>query len=911
MNAPLAASPTVAAAAAAVVAARDEIAVRHAAGENPLATGRLAAERFDRIVLDVWEAMLDGLPAATAAAVRADVVLVALGGYGRRDMVPFSDIDLMLLHGTPRTPLGRGPAVIPPGRRRDHVAAAAKRLLQDLFDAGLEVGQSVRTPAEACRLALGDAVILASLLDARRLTGLPEAWDAFQGRLTAAIARRSRTLAGMLVDARREEAEKYGRTAALLEPNVKRSPGGLRDIQFVTWLDRVVNGTTPRDDEVGYPRGAWDGAVAAGDLTRRDADALAAATEFLTWVRTDLHLATRKAADDLTRDQQVRIAKVRGCADHDGLLGVERFMREYFGHTRRVAQIAEAFTFGLREPGLVDRAAAAVLGHRSDGLFRIGPREIAILPGRTATVTGSLAMMVRLVELAMFYDLPIEPASWQAVRDAAPLLPRDPDEAGREAFLRLFDCSAGVPAGLADALRRLHEAGLLEIFIPAFAHARDLLQFNNYHKYTVDEHSLRAVGEVVASARGDGWLAEAWRRLDRRRPLLLAALLHDLGKGRDGDHSEVGAEIARVVSGRLQLPADEAEIVEFLVLRHLAMGHLAFRRNTGDESLVLNFAREVGSPEVLRMLAILTVADMTAVGPGTWTRWKADVLGELFFRTLGHLDGESPSYAAEETQRQLERLLEARGPEDPVVQLARGLPVSYLRDTPAARIVEELGRLARLSADGVFTSARWQPETATVAVTVGTHEGVVSGIFHRITGALSVQRLEILAADIHTLAGGLVLDHFVVLDHDFAGPPPPDRLADIAAALRLALRADAPPDFRTRWNPFAPRLRPAAEHPVRVRFDNASSREATILEVFAHDSVGLLFRIASVLHEGGVSVHSAKIGTYLDQVVDAFHVTDRGGGKLLDPERLAALGRALEAAARLSDGGLARSPVDR
>jgi len=899
MNPPVA-SPAVAAAAAGVAAARDEIAARHAAGEDPLATCRLAAERFDRIVLDLWSAMLDALPATTAAAVRSDVVLVALGGYGRRDMVPFSDIDLMLLHA------GRSGA----SGVRDHVAAAARRLLQDLFDAGVEVGQSVRTPAEACRLAIGDAIILASLLDARPLSGQAETWEAFQRRLTGVIARRSRALAGMLVEARREEAEKYGRTAALLEPNVKRSPGGLRDIQFITWLGRVVNGAGPRDDERGGSRGARDRLVATGGLARQDADALATAARFLTWIRTDLHLATGKACDDLTRDQQVRIATLRGCVDLDGLLGVERFMRDYFGHTRRVAQIAEAFTFGMREPGLVDRAAAAVLGHRADGLFRIGPREIAILPGRMETVTGSLATMVRLVELAMFYDMPIEPASWQAVRDAAPRLSRDPDEAGREAFLRLFDCSAGVPAGLADALRRLHEAGLLEIFVPAFAHARDLLQFNNYHKYTVDEHSLRTVGEVVAIARGDGWLAEAWRRLDRRRPLLIAALLHDLGKGRGGDHSEVGAEIARGVGARLELPADEAEIVEFLVLRHLAMGHLAFRRNTGDESLVLNFAREVGSPEVLRMLAILTAADMTAVGPGTWTRWKADVLGELFFRTLGHLDGESPSLTAEETQRELGRLLAARGAEDPVVHLARGLPVSYLRDTPAVRIVEELGRLARLPADGVFATARWQSETATLAVTVGTREGVVSGIFHRITGALAMQRLEILAADIHTLAGGLVLDHFVVLDHDFAGPPPAERLADIAEALRLALRADAPPDFRTRWNPFAPRLRPAAEHPVRVRFDNASSREATILEVFAHDSVGLLFRIAAVLHEGGVSVHSAKIGTYLDQVVDAFHLTDRGGGKLLDPERLATLGRALEAAARLSDGGLARPPAE-
>jgi [protein-PII] uridylyltransferase len=309
---------------------------------------------------------------------------------------------------------------------------------------------------------------------------------------------------------------------------------------------------------------------------------------------------------------------------------------------------------------------------------------------------------------------------------------------------------------------------------------------------------------------------------------------------------------------------------------------------------VVRFARDVGSPEVLRMLAVLTAADVAAVGPGTWTKWKADLLGALYFRTLNTLDAEAPTVAAQRHRRGLDALLADRSADDPVVRLARQLPLSYLHDTEPARMVDELGQLARLGADSVFVGTRWQPATGTVTVTVAARETVAAGIFHRLTGALTSERLEILAADIHTLDQGLVLDHFVLQDPDYAGEPPEERLAEIAVAIRTALKADESPSFRRRWNPFAPLPNPAVTMPPRVRFDNESSAQATILEVFANDSPGLLYAIARTIFEEGLSVRSAKIGTYLDQVVDAFHVTDAAGRKLVDPGRMAAIGRAIE-----------------
>ena len=851
---------------AAVADLRRRVAAQHAAGGPGLQTSALATDLTDAVVVSVWRAIGDEVPAPVGFFDR-EVALVAHGGYGRREMAPFSDVDLMILH-----------AADPQGP----VAEAARRLLQALFDAGLQVGQSVRTVGEACRLAAGDATIYSSLCECRLLAGNGDLLARLEARLRGLARRTTRRLADRLIAARREEAEKFGETTALLQPNVKRSPGGLRDIQLVRWLGHVGWGTTSFDD-----------LVHVGALSRRDAEGLRDAGEFLTRVRNDLHLSAGRAADDLTRDEQVRLAAARGIGEQAGLLGVERFMRGYFGHTSKVAEVADTLVHRLRQPPAVSRWIAGLAGHRVAGLFRVGPADVAALPGKMAAVAERPAAVVQLVELAMLYDLPIAADTWEAVRiawggAAAERPPIDTETLQR--FLGLF----GHPGRLGAALRRLHEVGLLEQLIPQFAHARHLLQFNNYHKYTVDEHCIVAVEQASALAAAEGWLGAVWRQVTRKRTLLLALLIHDLGKGFVEDHSEVGARIARDVAGRFGLPDDEAQVLEFLVLKHLGMAHVAFRRDVGDPSIVVGFAREVGSPEVLRMLTLLTAADVAAVGPGTWNKWKSDLLGDLYFRTLGVLDGESPSAAAERHGAGLASLLAGVDPDDPVATLARELPRAYLRDTEPQRILEELRQLTRLPERGIVVSTRWQPETSTVAITVGTRESMAPGIFHRVTGAITSQRLEILAADINTLPGGLVLDHFAVHDPDYAAEPPPDRLADIAAAIREAVKADEPPSFTRRWNPFAPLPAPGPRPPARILFDTSSSDGTTILEVFAHDFVGLLYAIAKALFDANVSVRAAKIGTYLDQVVDAFHVTDHAGGKITDPARLERLRRMLE-----------------
>ena len=855
--------PAVARAAADVAEARSRIASQHAAGSQGLAVAVLTTELVERVVQRLWAAIADDLPPVEAAALAAHAALVAHGGFGRREMAPWSDVDLMILHD---------------GGAAGVVAEAARRLLQDLFDAGLDVGQSVRTIPEAVALASTDATVLSTLLDCRSLAGAGGLVGRLRQRLQRVVGRGRRRAIDRLLAARREEADKYGQTVALLEPNVKRSPGGLRDVQLVRWLGRLAHGAESLDEM-----------VAAGGLSRGDADAVRDAQEFLTAVRIDLHLAAGKPADELVRSEQVRIAAARGIEARGGLLGVERFMREYLGHARRAARVVESLVRRLRRPGAVRALAGGLFGHAVDARFRVGPQEVAVVPAELPRVARSLPDIIRLVELSMLFDMPVAAATWDAVRVGAAGMKAVADPAAFEAFLGLF----AHPPRLAHGLRALHEIGVLELLVPQFAHARDLMQFNSFHKYTVDEHCIIAVERAADFAADETWLGAEWRALTRKRPLLLALLIHDLGKGFEEDHSIVGARIARDVAARLGLPADEAEIIEFLVLRHLAMAQLAFRRDVGDATLLAAFAGDVGSPETLRMLALLTAADVAAVGPGTWTKWKADLLGELYYKTLGLLDGEGPSVASDRVRAGLDQFLADRPPTDPVVQLACDLPASYLAASTPERIVEELGRLARLPAGGLFVTARWQPATATLVVTVGTREDVAQGIFYRATGSLTSLRLEILAADIHTFGDGHVVDHFTVLDPDFAGEPSADRLADICEAVRRALLGDAPPEFSLRWNPFAPQVLPQAAAAPRVAFDNESSHRDTILEVFAPDAPGLLYRVAKAIFDAGLSVRAAKIGTYRDQVVDAFHVTTSLGGKVVDPTVQAAVRAAI------------------
>jgi len=504
---------------------------------------------------------------------------------------------------------------------------------------------------------------------------------------------------------------------------------------------------------------------------------------------------------------------------------------------------------------------------------------------------------MELVDLANLCDKPIDPETWELVHQeaAGPSGPITPPACAR------FRSLLGHPARLGETLRRLHQLRLLERFIPEFAHARGLFEFNQYHKYTVDEHSFQAVDEATELHFDPGPLGRVYRQLGRKHVLHLALLIHDLGKGYPEDHSELGREIARRTGERLGLDARETDDLEFLVHRHLVMNHLAFRRDTSDEQLVVRFAVDVGSPERLGMLFLVTACDQAAVGPGVWNSWKAEVVTDLYQRTMQHLAGDSPAVNPEEHLAKRRKAVAASlGPEADGPWFSRQvaeLPPTYVYGTAPEQIAADLRLLHGLPDDEVGTQGSYQPETETVELTVAAREAITPGIFHRLTGALTGQGLEILSAEINTLADGLVLDRFEVRDPDYTGPPPPERMERVHQALAASLRAPEgqAPVFRRTWQiggQHAPAVPVAQNH---VQTDNGTSQTHTIFDIFAVDRPGLLYAVTRTLYQSGLSVSRARIATHLDQVVDVFYVTDQAGHKIEDEAHLAEIrGRLLE-----------------
>ena len=860
---------------------RQEFQRRHESGCAGTELSAAIADLWDAVLLELCEAAIDELGESEPNGLWSKIALVAHGGYGRRDVAPYSDVDLMILHE-------------PSAGHR--VAPLAERLLRDVFDAGLCLGHSVRTADQAARLACSEAMICTSLIESRLLRGSASLFAHYQRQLRRLTHRRARWLMAEIREDRSEERHRYGETVFLLEPNVKRSSGALRDIQWIRWIGWLRYGTTDAGELEVH-----------GALSHEDRLAIEHAREFLLRLRNELHFHAHSAADVLDRAEQLRIAELRGYTPQAGLLPVERFMRDYFRHTAAASHIAARFTAKAQSRDRTAKLVTMLLGHKVEKGIYVGPAGLMVGHRRLGTLRGDLTSVIQLVDLANLYDASIAASTWESIRQYACHLPKEPPtaEACRH-FLSLLNH----PARLGPLLHDLHDAHLLEHFIPEFHRARGLLQFNQYHKYTVDEHCLRAVEFATEFLSDPGPVGRVYRSLTQKNLLHLALLIHDLGKGHLEDHREVGIKIAADAARRLGLAAAEAESLKFLVHNHMLMNHLAFRRDTADPQLAVQLAVQVGSPELLQMLYVITAADLGAVGPDVWDGWKTEVVTDLYHRTMQHLAGESLETTVDDllTQQRagVRELLSHEIKEPWFAEHLDALSPAYLHATPPQQAAADLRLLHAISPLASETNhgeesrnaaavAQYQPETDAVQFTVATYEHIVPGIFHRLTGALSSHGLQIRAAQIHTLSDGLVLDRFWVHDPDFAGEPPAERLRQVERSLVESLQnpAGAPPAFRHTWQVGGHRAVRVPGVPTRVNIDNSTSNRFTIIDVFTHDRTGLLYAITRALFELDLSVARAKIGTFLDQVVDVFYVSGRDGEKIKDAERLQIIHRRL------------------
>lgn len=856
---------------------REKAHQQHLSGSSGVHVSTLLADLYDDVVLDIWH---EAIREHTTDERLSGLSLLAHGGFGRRDLSPYSDADLMLLSTTSSESLA---------------SKLAGNLTRDLGDSGIVPGLSIRLPDEACRLAWEDPVVFSSLCESRLLAGSLKLYTKFFDAFRLGTMRRRKRLIRDVVAARREERRKWGDTNYLLSPNVKRSRGALRDIQLIRWIGFAKHGETDLEK-----------LIKLGALPEEDYRRLRTAYTFMLRLRHELHFREQKCQDVLDRPTQMEIAETWGYEGCEGMLPVEQFMQDYFDNTRNVRYASAFFVDDARSRPLVQRAVERTLSRKIEDRIRMGPSLIWVPKEHLNEFASSLPDVLRLMSLANKYRRRIAHETWQAIRESMQdRQPTSPDDESIREFLSLLS----EPGRLAPLLRRLHELRIIEQLIPEFKRMRGLLQFNAYHKYTVDAHSIRAVEAATDLENDTGGMGRRYRRQEDKTLLHLALLIHDIGKGYEEDHSIVGARIARKVAENLRLEREDADTLEWLVLKHLAVNVVAFRHNIADPQIVLSFAHEVGSIRRLELLVVHTYADLTAVGPGVATDWKLNLIEVLYKRTRRYFDSGSlpgsPNDPEMESKRtQIREHLVKLDASEFCLDLVDQLPLSLIGNSEPEELAHDMQLVGEHfgKSDRSLCTSRYEQRWKTTRYTfIRREDGLSVGTFARACGALSASGVTIMRARIE-MVGDLIWDDFWVIDLEYPDSESPQaRMDEISKKIGYYLdsRDEPLPPPRQTWG-----SRRAKEGvtvnvlPKKVVFDNDSVDRYTIISFFAYNEVGLLYRITEALARQNVVLHFAKIDTHLDQVVDVFYVSEIDGSRLTDPDRQNQIRDALLAATK-------------
>jgi [protein-PII] uridylyltransferase len=805
------------------------------------------------------------------------LAVVAVGGYGRGEMAPFSDVDLLFLLPYKQTP---------------HTEQVVEYLLYLLWDLRLKVGHATRSVDDCLRYAKSDLTIRTALLEARYVWGEQALFEELKARFDSEIVRGT---ASQFVEQKLAERDarhlRVGDSRYQLEPNVKEGKGGLRDLHTLYWLAKYIY----RIDDVSK-------LVDLKVLSAEESQRFARAQAFLWTVRCHLHYLAGRAEEHLTFDMQTRIGERMGYRDHAGSRGVERFMKHYFLVAKDIGDLTRIFCAILE----VDQKKPPRLAWMRWGS---GGRRVApfVLDGGRLTIPSTdffkedPVAILRLFHVAQEHDLDIHPHALRAITRSLRLVNaalREGPEANR-LFLEILTSKKDPET----ALRRMNEAGVFGRFIPDFGRVVAQMQYDMYHVYTTDEHTLFAIGILhqleTGALKSELPLATSvMPTIASRRALYLATLLHDIAKGRGGDHSVIGEKIALKLGPRLGVTAEETETVAWLVRWHLLMSSIAFKRDLGDPQTIQSFVERVQSPERLKLLLLLTVADIRAVGPKVWNGWKAALLRELYHSAFELISGGATAAARDSriaaAQAAARELLPDFSDEEFAAFIGRGYPFYWLSlDTETHARHARLMRKADGSGAPLSVETRIDKQRAVTEVTLYTADH--AGLFSRIAGALAVNGANIVDAKIMTMTNGMALDTFWVQDQNGEPVARPDKLARISVAFENVLTGDLKPHHE-----FA---RPPAVHsrtsvftvPPRVLIDNQASLSHTVIEVNGRDRPGLLHELTRELTALKLQVSSAKISTYGEKVVDVFYVKNLFGHKIELPERLADIRTALEA----------------
>jgi [protein-PII] uridylyltransferase len=638
-------------------------------------------------------------------------------------------------------------------------------------------------------------------------------------------------------------------------------------------------------------------------LTRGEVAAFARAQGFLWTVRCQLHYLVGRPEERLTFEVQPEIAHRLGYTDHAGSTEVERFMKRYFLTAKEVGDLTRIFCATLEAEQTKPRFRMPRLRLRrgETGGFTMDSGRLAITD--EAAFLADPRNLLRLFHVAQRHQVDIHPRALQTVTRNLRLVDRTLRE-DPEANRLFMEMLTGDDPEL--TLRRLNEAGVFGRFIPEFGRIVAQMQYNMYHVYTVDEHTIYAIGQLARMERGElvdelPLASDLIQKVVSRRVLYVSVLLHDIAKGRGGDHSELGARVARRLCPRLGMTAEETETVAWLVLHHLVMSETAFKRDLGDPKTIEDFVHLVQSPERLRLLLVLTVADIRAVGPQIWNGWKASLLRELYHVANEALVGGLEVAAARERVAhklaELRTLLADWPEEEFAAHVARGFDaywLSYDVETLAAHA--RMVRAAEIEDLPLAVQTRVDKDKAVTEVIIYTHDQ--PGLFSRIAAALTVAGADVVDARIHTLNNGRALDTFRVQDTISHGGVPaafdrPDRLAKLASYLEQSFRNRLRVKKVMTERTFQPKRHRVFKVEPRVLIDQKASATCTVIEVNGMDRPGLLYALTRALAERNIVICSAKISTFGERAVDVFYVQDLVGTKIMHESKLAAVRRKL------------------
>lgn len=868
---------------------RAEVRERHDAGAGGLEVVAAYTEAIDRLVrflfVNASSHFLSRFPR-----LNQQCVAVAQGGYGRGELNPGSDIDLLFLY---------------PWKVNPYVETVAEVILYALWDAGLAVGHALRNIRECVRLAARDLKVKTALLDARYLCGEAALYEEFDARMVEEVWSQNPT--HFFKEKLAESSERHARTGDsvyLLQPQLKEGQGGLRDLHTALWMAKVK-----------FKVRNFRELVTLGVMGEPSVVELEGALDFLWRLRNGMHLASNNTHQDLLSfELQERLAPALGFGD--GRPGVESFMRTYYGHASTVNRFSDMVIARCVQPTEPYRGTQPAARVIRDGMR---------IQGRTLSVAGrdvferDPAAVVRVFAEAQRHGVTLSAATREYIAECLPLLAAHRgDPAVAEAFLAVLRARGHVY----ETLFEMHKLGVLCATIPEFSNLDCLIAHDPFHIYTVDQHSLMGVREIERLRAGEfartmPHLTQVMNEVQRPELLFLGMMFHDVGKGHGHDHSGRGARMMREIAARLRLNEDETAACEFLVQHHLLMSHLAQRRDVHDDQLIGDFCGVVGNVDNLQRLYVLTYADMRAVGPGVWNNWRDSLVAELYVRAREFLEKGvvAPEDRAAQAARVRARVVAATPTvlRSDMATFMESMPDGYVLSTPEEMLPAhgELRRhLAEREAAGERPALTTQlvdfPERDYSEFAVCTRDR--PGLFSMLSGVLAAHGMNILAARITTSDDDVALDAFRISHEDRDGGKDVERWERVERTLRgvLAGELDVEELVQRSRRPsiLTRRRRPA---PTQVEIDNRVSRDYTVLDVYTGDRVGLLFTITNCLYHLWLEIHIAKITTMVDQVLDVFYVTDNEGRKIENPAQLEVIRNELIRALEAEEAPVARA----